>query len=221
MEIIDGVIKDWEPDGTIHIDATVKNLDVALKREYSRVQVAIDDGRRITPEQRRKAYVLLKFIADWMGEYPEPVKEMFKWDFVLNRMEAMEKKLFSLSDCSETTAREFISFLIDFIVEHGISCGEPLWKLSEDIGRYVYRCVITKRCCICGLPGDLHHVDGSRIGMGGNRNEVNHLGRECLPLCRVHHGTAHTIGDREFMERYHLVPVKIDKDICRKYGLKK
>ena len=172
----------------------MKNLNVALKRKYSRVQVAIDDGRRITPEQRRKAYVLLKFIADWMGEYPEPVKEMFKWDFVLNRMEAMEKKMFSLSDCSEPTAREFISFLIDFIVAHGISFGAPLWKL--------------------------YHVDGSRIGMGGNRDEVNHIGRECLPLCRVHHGTAHTIGDREFMERYHLVPVKIDKDICRKYGLK-
>ena len=221
MEIIEGEITDWEPDGTIHIVAKVKNRDVAIKREYSRVQIGIDDGRKITPEQNRKAHVLLKFIADWMGEYPEPVKVMFKWDFVLHRLEAMEKKLFSLSDCSRTTAREFISFLIDFIVEHDIDCGGPLWKLSEDIGRYVYKCVMMKRCCICGLPSDLHHVDGSRIGMGGNRDEVSHLGRECLPLCRMNHGKAHTIGDREFMDRYHLVPVKIDKDICRKYGLKK
>lgn len=116
-----------------------------------------------------------------------------------------------------TTAREFISDIIDFIIENDVPCDEPLWKLTDDSGRYIYSCLMRKVCCLCGKPAELHHVD--TIGMGNDRTKVNHLGRECLPLCREHHTVIHSIGKSSFCEMYHLLPVKIDKEIAKVYRL--
>ena len=65
---------------------------------------------------------------------------------------------------------------------------------------------------------DLHHVD--QIGMGKDRNEVHHLGRRALPLCREHHTEILTIGLKAFTAKYHLEHVEIDKRICKTYKLK-
>ena len=218
MEIIKGRITDWAEDGTVTIRATLPNLDIALRRKYSEVQIGMDDGRRISAEQRRKIYAMVNEIADWMGDYPESVKRFFKMDFVMNRLHAMERKMFSLSTVDMTTAREFIEFLIEFIITHDVPCKEPLWKLQDDSGKYVYQCLINKKCCVCGLPAQLHHCD--RIGMGNNRDKVEHIGREALPLCGEHHIEIHNAPEAEFYERYHLRPVKIDKDIAKVYKLK-
>jgi hypothetical protein len=54
---------------------------------------------------------------------------------------------------------------------------------------------------------------------GGNGEKINHLGLRCLPLCREHHSSLHSMGNREFMERYHLQAIPIDKKIAKQYGL--
>lgn len=221
MEIVRGKIVEWREDGTVIICATLPNLDKAIRRQYGEVQVGLDDGRRISPEQRRKCYALIKEIADWMGDFPESVKNFFKMNFIMERLQTMERKMFSLSNVDMTTAREFISFLIDFIIEHGVPCSIPLWQLQDDSGAYVYKCLMKKVCCVCGEPAQLHHCDGSRIGMGGNRNEVSHIGRECLPLCAEHHALIHMHPEKWFLETHHLLPVKIDADIAKKYHLKR
>ena len=37
-------------------------------------------------------------------------EEFLKLDFMLKRMESMERKIFSLANCDVTTAREFINY---------------------------------------------------------------------------------------------------------------
>lgn len=203
------------------ITAALPNLPQALRRQYDAVQIGIDDGRRISPEQRRKAYALIREIADWMGEYPDEVKSFFKMDFILNRLRQMERQMFSLSDCSVTTAREFISFLIDFILSHDVPSRVPLYELTDDSGAYVYACLLKKKCCVCGRAAQIHHCTGSRIGMGNDRREVEHIGRMALPLCAEHHTEIHGKPEEEFFERYHLRPVAIDTAITKAYRLKR
>ena len=55
--------------------------------------------------------------------------------------------------------------------------------------------------------------------MGGDRHDMCHIGMECLPLCREHHGEAHQHGDAALMARYHLEPVAIDERIAEIYQL--
>ena len=217
-----GRIIDIKENGEAVIHAALPNLNHALDRLYDKVEIILPDGRRITPEQRRKCYALIGEIAEFVSgfrnaETIEDTKQVMKWDFILKRMESQERQLFSLSSCDMSTAREFITYLIEFIVKNDIPTKVPLIEQCEDISKYVYACMVNKRCCICGKPADLHHVDA--IGMGNDRNEVIHIGREALPLCREHHTELHKKGNKSFIETYHLQPVKIDKKIARCYGL--
>lgn len=220
QEIVLGEIQDVREDGSVVITATLPNLDTALIRRYKTVQIGFCDGRRISPEQRAKAYALIGEIADWIGDYKASVKETMKWEFMLNRMDKMRKAMFSLSDVDMNTASEFITFLIDFILEHGIPTRIPLSDMAEDLKRYAYSCLINKRCCLCGKPAELHHLEGSRIGMGSDRNEVPHVGRKAIALCREHHTIIHTMSEWKFLHDNHLAPVIIDELIAKKYKLK-
>jgi len=42
---------------------------------------------------------------------------------------------------------------------------------------------------------------------------------KAMCLCRKHHTEIHDKGEKDFLAKYHLEPVKIDKDVARKYRL--
>ena len=180
------------------------------------VGVELVDKRHISADQRKKAYVLISYIAAWWGYTPlEAMKEMLKLMFI-GEAETL-RRTFSLSDCDMTTARLFITYLIDFCILHGVDVGEPLYQLSEDIPRYVWACLMNKRCAVCGRKAELHHVDA--VGMGRNRKEICHIGMRALPLCREHHTEIHAVGREDFLKRYFLEPVRIDERVAKVYRL--
>lgn len=189
-----------------------------VTQQWDEVEVMIPDGRRISPEQRRKAYAIMGEIAAWAGMETEEVKLTQKHDFVQKHLEGLHKELFSLSDCDMTTAKEFITYLIDFVLEFDVPLKIPITDVVDDVQKYTYSCLMHKKCAVCGKKAELHHVD--RVGMGNNRNEIMHLGRRCLPLCREHHIEIDHLGDVRFCERYHIEPVEIDDKIAKLYRLR-
>lgn len=188
-----------------------------VSQMWDEVHVDIPDGRTITPEQRRKAYALMGEIAAWAGMDADEVKMTTKHDFVQRHLDGLHRELFSLSTCDVTTARNYITYLIDFVLEFGVPLKMPLVEVCDDVAKAVYSCLMHKRCVICGKPTELHHVD--RVGMGNNRDDICHIGMDCLPLCREHHMEAHAHGDRALMDKYHVEPVTIDEKIARLYRL--
>lgn len=217
MEIIGGRIVEAGP-GYIVIRAPYDNAQRMIRREYEEVQIGLVDGRRITPEQRRKAFALVGEIAAYTGYERDEAHLTLKHEFISKHLDQLQKELFSLSDCDVTTAREYISYLIDFCLTFDVPTKVPLTELCDDVERYVYACLIHKKCCVCGKKAELHHVD--RVGMGNNRNEIVHEGRRCLPLCREHHTEVDHLGDVRLCERYHVTPVKIDERIVKTYRLR-
>lgn len=176
------------------------------------------DSRMRTPEQLRKAWALMGEIAAFQGQDKEEVYREQKTAFTLKHLEILQGQIFRLSSATVSEARAFINLLIEIVVEYGIPTKDPLYSLSDDIPRYVYACLMNKKCAVCGKKTELHHVDA--VGMGYNRKEIDHIGLRCLPLCREHHMEAHTIGGKAFENKYHLIPVEIDKEIAKKYNLK-
>lgn len=219
MNVIDGKVTAFdEKTGTATVSVQVDNLGEFLRQSPREARVLLVDRRAITAEQRKKIYALIGEIGEWVGEYPETLKRQLKLDFRLKRLERMCDD-FSLSDCPEALASEFIDYLIEFIVENGVPTKVPLIELCEDIDRAIYSCLLHKRCIVCGRKAELHHID--RVGIGNDREQVDHLGRRCLPLCRDHHTELHTIGDNAFIDRYHLSDrVRIDEKIAKVYRLK-
>ena len=226
QEHILGEIQDVREDGTAVITAGLPDLDRALLRQYKKVEIILPDGRRISPEQRRKAYALIGEITEYVdgirnADTIEEQKGLLKMEFMLRRMEATERRMFSLSDCSVTTAKEFITYLVDFIIANDIPTRVPLIENCDDIQRYIYACLMHRKCAVCGKPADIHHCEGSRIGTGVDRTKVHQLGREVLPLCRVHHTECHGMSEAEFIEKYHLQKVRLDEQLCRRLKLRK
>jgi hypothetical protein len=182
------------------------------------VLVYWQDSRARTLEQIRKAWALMGEIAEYQGQGKDDVYREQSTAFSLKHLEILQGELFHLSTATVSTARAFINLLIEIILEYGIPTKEPLYGLCDDIERYVYACLMNKKCAVCGRKTELHHVQ--TVGMGRNRHEIDHIGMLCLPLCREHHDEAHLIGNKAFEERYHLIPIQIDQKIAKKYNLK-
>lgn len=197
------------------------------------VTIIWQDARLISPEQRRKAWALIGEIAAWAGYMTAADKDMvntnMKIDFLVQRaqrlttaaIEQIGASQFSLSDVDMTTARLYITFLIDFCIENGVPSKQPLWELADDIEAYVYHCATHQACAVCRKHAGLHHVDA--VGMGRDRDEIVHVGMRAIPLCwgvGGHHQEAHQLGNERFFDKYHLEPITIDEKIAKIYKLK-
>lgn len=195
----------------------VKTSRPAVDHLSDEVTVVWSDSRPRTPEQNRKAWALMTEIADFQGQEKETTYREQALAFTEKSLEILQGRLFHLSTATVSEARAFITMLIEIIVEYGIPTKEPLYTMCEDIERYIYACLMNKKCCICGKKADLHHVD--QVGMGYSRETKPQLGARVLPLCRVHHTEYHTLGKTEFENRYHVVPVPMDRRIAGKYNI--
>lgn len=217
--MIKGTIVDLKEDGTAVIKATVPIAQI-IHRNVKDVYVEPIDSRPLSDKQRKMCYALINAIAEWSGSTTEEVKEAFKLEFWAEKVDTLADKIFSLSNAPMSLVAEFQRFLVGFIIANDVPVKRPLLEYVDDIENYTYMCVIHKKCVVCGKRSDLHHIDA--IGMGNDRTQVQHLGREVLSLCREHHTEIHTVGKSEFMEKYHLNGgVIADKTILKIYGLKK
>ncbi|MBO7385657.1 MAG: hypothetical protein J6U63_04895 [Clostridia bacterium] len=222
MDVIDrvrGKIVDYnERRKVVIIEAPYDDFVRMCRREYKEVEITMLDSRPLSDKQRRNCYAMIREIADWMGDAPESVKEFLKVDFLRSELLEMSR-MFSLSDAPMSVVAAFQKWLARFIVRNEIPTRRPMLEYVDDIGDYVYACLIEKKCPVCGKKADLHHID--TVGMGRDRGEIIHEGLEVLPLCREHHTEIHTIGQSAFFARYHLDGgIIADKTICKIYGLR-
>ena len=198
--------------------AVVKTTRPDIPNLSDDVTVLWHDSRHISDEQRRKAWALMTEIAIYQGQGKDDTYAEQKTAFTVKHLDILQGELFRLSTATVSTARAFITMLIEIIIEYGIPTKEPLYGLCDDIPRYVYACLMNKKCAICGKKPELHHYD--HVGMGRNRREINHIGMRAYPLCSIHHEEIHSIGEKAFDAKYHLEPIAIDEKIAKKYNLK-
>ena len=202
------------------IRAPYDDIFTMTKREYSQVLVQPIDGRQLSDKQRRACYALLREISEYTGQDIRSTKEYLKIRFLADDFGETADKIFSLGNAPMSLVCAYQRYLVRFILDFDIPCSFPLLEFVDDVADYVYSCLVTKKCCICGMPTDLHHIE--RVGMGRSRDEIIHEGMEVLPLCREHHGEAHTMPDDEFFEKYHIPGgIVLDKTLCRIYRLKR
>lgn len=162
-------------------------------------EIRIDDNRTVTSLQRAKIFATIKDIGMFTGDHPEDIRAWLLYDYCI----ATGEMPFSLSNCSISTAREFITFIIDFILKENIPLSDAALSRTEDIDRYLWGCIKYKRCAICGKsPSDLHHFDS--IGMGRDRTTLDDSKNRKIQLCREHHEIAHKIGRDSFGAKYHV-----------------
>ena len=160
--------------------------------------------KQITPEQRKKIYAILRDMEAYIGENIEKLKQDTKASFI----SVTEYEEFSLSNCSKELAADYIEYLIRLAFELGVPLSENPIECIEDIENYLKLCLDHRKCCICGKPGEIHHVDA--IGMGRDRTSIDDSQYRKMCLCRGHHTEYHTIGPEEFEKKYHVYGVVLE-----------
>ncbi|GFI12171.1 hypothetical protein IMSAGC007_04651 [Lachnospiraceae bacterium] len=200
VEIMQAEVRNGSTE--IRARAAGTRLKEALERKSSRrAELTVFDGRSITSEQRKKIYAMIGDISAWTGYYPDELKERMKCLYI----EKTGKEMFSLASCSIDTARQFLDIIIDFALENSIPLRESGIERTGDIFNYLVSCIYHKKCCICGRPADIHHLDA--IGMGHDRMNYDDSENEIIALCRKHHTMAHARGRESFCSLYHVFGV--------------
>lgn len=188
--------------------------ETVLKKHIRNVEIRLDDGRHITVEQRRKIYATLNDIAFYLGYLPEELKEEMKYYYIVKTKKEeflSGDRIFSLSDCSVDTARDFINFILCFALENDVPLSDCGVNRTDDINCYLYMCLKNRKCCVCGLYGEIHHVDA--IGMGNDRRRVDDSRYRKMCLCRKHHTIAHQRGMEAFEQMYKVYGIIYTEDM--------
>ena len=168
-------------------------------------EMRIDDGRRISSDQRKKIYALIKDIADHTGHHPEYLKEHMKYEFMMKE----DRDYFSLSTVDMTTARYFIETILEFCFEWEVPLNANTVDMAREINNYLYLCLRHRKCAVCGKKNaHIHHVDA--VGSGRNRNEVDHTKLRLIALCAEHHQETHTIGWQTFNAKYKVDGIRAE-----------
>lgn len=220
VDTITGHIEEYdERRGELMIRAPYSDWPTMVKRGYKECLVQLIDSRTLSDKQRRACYALIGAISDHTGVGKDPTKEWLKIKFILEDLEGTADQIFSLSNAPMSLVCAFQRFLVRFILDWDIPTKFSLLDMVDDVPDYIYACLISKKCVVCGRPAELHHVD--RVGMGRDRTDILHEGLEALPLCRGHHTEAHMMPDSEFFEKYHLPGgIELDRTLCRIWKLK-
>ena len=118
----------------------------------------------------------------------------------------------------KTTAGKLLEYVIHFCIANDIPFRKQQFYLTTDASHMLYALTMKRLCVVCGKPNsEIHHVDA--VGMGRDRSKYDHAQSRFLCLCRSHHTETHQIGGQEFMSKYHVKPVKLDKEDLEKIGV--
>lgn len=178
------------------------------------VGVEFTDGRTRTMDQLRKAWALIRDVANWSGYTPFEAEQEMKVEYMV----ATGKPMFSQHDCSIDVEREFIQTIIDFCFDWNVPFKTKTWDMISNNYHAVYEATIHRRCIICGAPNsDIDHF--TTVGIGRNRHHVGQTQFLFWALCRKHHTERHKKGIKTFAQDHQLKPVKLDAKDIQKLGI--
>ena len=173
------------------------------------LDVHVADQRNITSDQSGMIYGLFADIANYTGYPTEFVKSWLKTAFV--GFKGIEDFSLARDSMSQVFAGEFIEFILEFCLENGIPFKYQQYYLAADISRVLFLFLKYRMCFVCGRPhADIAHYES--VGMGNNRRNIDHRKHRFMALCREHHTEQHKIGMDSFMNKYHLVPIKLNDE---------
>lgn len=196
-------------------------LKTLLNSEYNGKYWGILDTyekEKITPDQRRHIYALFQDYVEYTGVPLDAVEAYFKYYFMLE-FDLSEFPSLARNAMSMTIASEFISYLIDYYIQNDIPLRKQQFYLTTDTSRMLYALTMKRICWVTGKPNaDIHHAE-NLVGMGRDRNKINHSKSTFMCLSREAHTEIHQIGLETFCQKYHVKPIKLKHEDLKQLGV--
>ena len=183
---------------------------------HIKAEISWLDGRMITQKQRGLIFGLIADICEHTGHESDYIEQLLKtYHKILYGLET-----FSLSNakCTIQDANYFIETIIQFCFDHDIMFQNRKYHIDGNTQRILFIYLMNRACMVSGKPNaDIAHVEA--VGAGRNRNTIDHTEHRFLSLSREYHTEQHLIGIDTFMEKYHLVPIKLNAEQIRELGI--
>lgn len=196
-----GIIKSIE-NGKAIIEVDLGDDARLVERQgIKECEVGFTDGRKISVNQRKYIYSLIKDVAESVGLGNEPMKEALKNQFCLQT----GAKDFSLSTVDMSTAKDFLNFLVEFCVDNEIATRVPLSSISDSSYRYTYACCMNNKCCLTGKQGVVYDIE--------NLTDKIELGAKVLPLSDKAIADLKRYGADNFVAINYVTPIEATLDI--------
>lgn len=190
----------------------LEHISRVTSEMYPEATLHIPDGRKISRVQRAKAHAIMRDIA----KFQETTLESVKQDMKLMFCDSNGIEYFSFSNVDMTTARDFITYLLETCFEMDIPLAKGGLELQDDIEKYQYICLAHRKCVLCQKPAEVHHLD--RVG-SGMRHLVDHRKLRLVALCHVHHQVAQKMSMEVFEKEYHLPGIRLDEQTLHDLGI--
>ena len=184
-----------------------------------RAHIQVIDDRAMTMDQNNMIHGLFRDIALYTGFPAEYAKELMKLAFSgYKGIDDFSMKKFGIS---QVFAGEFIEYILEFCFQNQIPFKYERFHLGSDITRVLFLYIKYKQCFICGEHKTAQFAHYEAVGMGRNRNKIDHSKHRFMCLCAVHHQEQHTIGLKEFLKKYIIVPIKLTPEQVAEFGIGK
>lgn len=206
-------------DLIVHIPNEKLHYQISKYGQGNKVdaEIRINDSRSIRADQRKKIFATVRDIARYSVDDPEYIRGMLLYDYCAKTGEMP----FSLSNCSVSQAREYMNFILEFAIEWGIPLSGPGADRTDEIDKYLYFCIKHRTCAITMRKGaEIHHVTGSRVGMGRTRVELDHSKLELMALSKEWHDKVHTQGEVDIFKEKKVYGIKVDTATLKHIGIK-
>nr|MBO1342112.1 hypothetical protein [Enterococcus sp. 665A] len=186
-------------------------LKMLARGKDNLVKVKPIDNEPLSAKQNALSHVLIRDIANWWVDDPEHVESILKYDYEYDQDEAFSHELATMDE-----GNIWITKLIQFVVKEGVELKKRYSYLLEQ-NSFFYYCCKYRKCAVCGRPhAQIHHV--TAVG-NRHRKNVDHRLFPFASLCWVHHNIAHDLGQTEFLNKYQITAVYLDKDALIKIGI--
>ena len=177
-----------------------------------RAVLYIEERDKISDEQRKLLFALWRDYEIYTGVPLDAVEAWFKYQYMLH---ADLDRLPSVSRgrMSKHLATDFITYTLEYYLNNGIPFAQADWYKGADVARVCYAMLLKRVCFVCGREkSDVHHLNGSTVGMGNDRTKVSHVGRMIVCLCRKCRGKIHQGGEQAFFNKHHIAPIKLSEE---------
>ena len=171
-----------------------------------------------TDDQRKHYWALVNDYHKYTGDRKGIINLRLKSIYMITKDTDKEPSV-ARGKMSKSDVAEWLQMIIEFYIDNGIPFHHPEGYVPADVSKMMYKLTLNRMCVVCGKPhADIAHFEGT-VGIGRDRSKIDHTQSKFLALCRECHKKQHNMGEKSFLERYQLVPLKLDRDDLKKLNV--
>ncbi|MGX7099457.1 putative HNHc nuclease [Globicatella sanguinis] len=169
-----------------------------------------------TDDQRKHWFALIKDISDYTGEDSWKVILKMKYLYMMTYDTKKEPSL-----ARNKMKRDDVTKLLQLVIDYCLSNDIPLRKnylpLMEQ--KQLFAMTMKRICWITHKPNaELCHFEQT-VGMGRNRNSIDHTRSKFMTLSHELHMEQHRIGEQSFCEKYNIQPIGLTAENLKELGV--